>query len=232
MIREVREISRDEAIPFLMRVHYARSVPQLMHCFGLFVDNVLCGVVTYGIPASPTLCRGLAGDEEFYNILELNRLVICDQNRNDASFLVGRSLRMLPRHRYVVSYADWGGWGHVGYIYQATNFLYTGLSASRTDVASNGKHSRTAFKKGEDHSHRQPRSRKHRYVFVCASNKREKKEMLSKIKYTVLPYPKGATRRYNTDDPQSLMPELDRHQSMSKDVQGDLFYGNILMEAK
>jgi len=228
-MREVREIERDDAIPFLMKVHYARSVPQLMYCYGLFIDNQLCGVVTYGIPASPSLCRGLAGDEEFYNILELNRLVICDPTPNNASFLVGHSLKMLPRHRYVVSYADLEAWGHVGYIYQATNFLYTGLSASRTDVASNGKHSRTAFKKGVDHSQRQPRSRKHRYVYVCASNKKEKKEMTSKINYPILPYPKGATRRYDTDKPKSLMPELDRQQKKQVEIEGNLFFDNVLM---
>ena len=174
MTREVREISHDEAIPFLMKVHYARSVPQLMYCYGLFIDNKLCGVVTYGIPASPTLCRGLAGDDEFYNVLELNRLVICDNTPNNASYLVGRSLRKLPRHRYVVSYADAEAWGHVGYIYQACNFIYTGLSASRTDTKSNGVHPRTAFRRGLDNTQRQPRRRKHRYIFVCAATERER----------------------------------------------------------
>ena len=111
MNREVREISHDEATPFFMRVHYARALPQMVHTYGLFIDNTLCGVVSYGIPASPSLCRGLAGDEEFYNVLELNRLVICDPTPNNASYLVGHSLRMLPKHRYVVSYADWGGVG-------------------------------------------------------------------------------------------------------------------------
>lgn len=169
MNRRVEEISKDDAIPFLMKVHYARSIPQIMHCYGLFIDGKLVGVVTYGIPASPSLCKGLAGEEEFSNVLELNRLVICDPAPNNASFLVGRSLRMLPRHRYVVSYADQGAWGHVGYIYQACNFLYTGLTLGRTDVDSHGIHSRHAKDKGFDITKRQPRSRKHRYIFVCAS---------------------------------------------------------------
>lgn len=228
MIRRVEEISKDDAIPFLMKVHYARSIPQLVHCYGLFIDNQLVGVVTYGIPASPSLCRGLAGEDEFYNVLELNRLVICDETPNNASYLVGHSLRLLPRHKYVVSYADQGAWGHVGYIYQACNFIYTGLSAPRTDVASNGKHSRTAYHKGMDTSHRQPRSRKHRYIYVCASSRRELREMKSKIKYQSLPYPKGETRRYDTHNPKSLMPELDRQMKKSVEIQGNLFFSNIL----
>ena len=168
-MRKVEQISNDDARPVLMKVHYARSIPQLMFCFGLFIDDKLCGVVTYGIPASPSLCRGLAGEDEFYNILELNRLVICDETPNNASFLVGRSLRLLPKHRYVVSYADQGAWGHVGYVYQACNFLYTGLTESRTDVDSHGIHCRHAFDKGFDTTKRQPRSQKHRYIDVCAT---------------------------------------------------------------
>ena len=230
MNRRVEEISKDDAIPFLMKVHYARSVPQLMHCYGLFIDDKLCGVVTYGIPASPPLCRGLAGEDEFYNILELNRLVICDPTPNNASYLVGRSLRLLPRHKYVVSYADQGAWGHVGYVYQACNFLYTGLSAVRTDTKADGKHPRTAYRIGADNTKRQPRSRKHRYIYICASREREREEMKAKLRYPILPYPKGETRRYDTEHPESLMPELDRQMHKKVEVQGNLFFGNVLEE--
>ena len=51
--------------------------------------------------------------------------------------LVGRSLRLLPKPSVVVSYADTAQ-GHVGYVYQAANFIYTGLSAKRTDWKKTG----------------------------------------------------------------------------------------------
>lgn len=229
-MREVIEIEKEDALPFLLRVHYARSVPQLMYCYGLLIDGTLCGVVTYGIPASPNLCEGLAGEEERYNVLELNRLVICDNTPNNASFLVSHSLKMLPRHRYVVSYADFGAWGHVGYVYQACNFLYTGMSAKRTDVKCNGVHPRTAFRQGMNTSERQQRSPKHRYVYVCASDRKEKKEMIAKIRYPILPYPKGETRRYDTDNPSSLMPETERRMNKHTEVQGNLFFDNVLVD--
>lgn len=72
----VRRIEYQDAIPFLKEIHYARRVPNITDAFGLFLDNEMIGVVTYGIPASKPLCIGLAGVENQYNVKELNRLVI------------------------------------------------------------------------------------------------------------------------------------------------------------
>lgn len=73
-------------------------------------DKVI-GCVTYGQPASPSLCKGIAGEENRKNVLELNRLVILPEynGTNAASYLVGHSLKQLPHRTFVVSYADWGG---------------------------------------------------------------------------------------------------------------------------
>ena len=54
--------------------------------------------------------------------------------------------------------------------------------------------------------------------------------MKAKIRYKILPYPKGETRRYDTDHPESLMPELDRQMHKKVEVQGNLFFGNVLEE--
>ena len=161
----VRRIEYGETKPFLLGIHYARRMPCITDAFGLFVNEKMVGVVTYGVPASPNLCVGLAGYENRKRILELNRLVLLpdEQQQNNASYLVSHSLKMLQSiygYVFVVSYADWGGWGHVGYVYQATNFLYTGLTKARTDIKPiNGGHSRH-YKKGEPQ--RVQRSAKHR----------------------------------------------------------------------
>jgi len=168
--------------------------------------GVLIGCVTYGQPASPTLCSGLAGSENKRNVMELNRLVMLPEynGQNRASYLVGQSLKMLPKHTYVVSYADWGGWGHVGYVYQATNFLYTGLTKARTDKYSESGHSRH-YKEGE--TRRQPRSAKHRYIYLVG-DKRERKTMLKELRYAVIKeYPKGETRKYDTNNPVGRMSD-------------------------
>ena len=131
-----------------------------------------------------------------------------ENNRNESSFLVSNSIKMLPKPTIVVSYADTAQ-GHVGYIYQATNFIYTGLSANRVDWTIKGqehKHSKTISdgmtlesikdKYGDDFYYTE-RSRKHRYIFFHGS-KMDKKIMASKLKYEVLPYPKGDSSRYDS----------------------------------
>lgn len=204
--KEVRCIDYDEIKPFVMRVHYARRMPCVNYAFGLFVDGNLVGCVTYGVPASHNLCVGLAGSENQDRVLELNRLVLLPNynGKNYASFLVGRSLKMLPNKTFVVSYAD-TAWSHVGYVYQATNFLYTGLSAQRTDVwQPTGKHSR--HQEQSDKSIRQTRSRKHRYVYLVG-DKRTKKQMREELRYRVISeYPKGDEKHYNTHSPQMVNP--------------------------
>lgn len=111
---------------------------------------------------------------------------------------------MLPNRTFVVSYAD-TGWGHVGYVYQATNFLYTGMSAKRVDTYQpEGKHCRNYDKDNHSDLH-QTRNPKHRYVYLVG-NKRERREMLKELRYPIMPYPKGESRHYDTDNPQIVIP--------------------------
>lgn len=198
--RYVRRISYEEVKPFLLNIHYARRIPCITDAFGLIYEGKLIGIVTYGIPASHSLCIGLAGEENQDNIKELNRLCLLPEynGNNNASFLVGKSLKLLDNGTFVVSYAD-TAWGHYGYIYQATNFLYTGKTKERTDKFVDGGHSRH-YEKFEGSGLRQSRSAKHRYIYLVG-DKRTKKRMLSELKYKIQPYPKGKDTRYNVDDP-------------------------------
>lgn len=168
---------------------------------------MLEGVVTYGVPASPSLVVGLAGKENRNKVLELNRLAIRPglNGENRASYLVSHSLKMLPNETYVVSYAD-TGWTHIGYVYQACNFLYTGLSAKRVDTYQpTGKHSRNYDKENHSDLH-QTRNPKHRYIYLVG-DKRTKKKMRAALRYKVFDkYPKGDERRYDTNDPKIAIP--------------------------
>jgi hypothetical protein len=86
----------------------------------------------------------------------------------------------------------------VGYVYQATNWYYTGITKPRTDKYSESGHARH-YAEGE--TRRQPRTAKHRYVYLVG-NKREKKEMLKELRYTIIEqYPKGNSRHYDTSAP-------------------------------
>jgi len=204
---EVKQITRADCEPFVIGIHYAHRWPSISYAYGLFLEGELTGVVAYGTPASATLKLGLAGDEYKADILELNRLCLSDNRPNEASMLVGRSLRMLPNNKLIVSYADMEQ-GHKGYVYQATNFLYCGLSAKRTDWKVKGRehlHGQTIAdefrgvknraqamrdKYGDDF-YLKPRPRKHRYVYLHG-DRRWKKAARAAMKYKVEDYPKGA----------------------------------------
>jgi hypothetical protein len=201
---EVQQITRAMCSRFILCIHYAKRWPSVSLAYGLIRDGVLVGVITYGTPPSAPLRRGLAGDEYTKCVLELNRLCLRDNLKNEASMLVGRSLRMIEGNHIVVSFADTAQ-DHIGIVYQATNFLYCGLSAKRTDWKVKGKehlHGQTIAdefrgvknraqamrdKYGDDF-HLAPRPRKHRYVMMVG-DKRFKKKARAALKYKTEVYP-------------------------------------------
>jgi len=182
----IRAVSYEQTKPYILGIHYAKRMPNVMYAYGLFADDELIGVVTYGMPASPWLCKGVCGEEYKREVLELNRLVLKNNMPNEASRLVSASLKQLPKPRIIVSYADTAQ-GHTGYIYQACNFLFTGTTKPRTDMAAkDGKHSR--HHKG-DRNNRVQRSAKHRYV-IFLGDKREKRAYREALNYPIQDYPK------------------------------------------
>ena len=202
----VREITRADCEEFILNIHYARRWPSISYAFGLFDGDDLIGIVTYGTPPSAPLRRGIAGDEHIADVLELNRLCLRHNRKNEASMLVGRSLKMIPKNKIVVSFADTEQ-GHIGSVYQAANFIYCGLSAKRTDWKVKGLehlHGQTIadeFRgvKNRAEAMRQkygsdfylaPRPRKHRYVYIVGS-KSYKKRVLAALRYPQEPYPKA-----------------------------------------
>jgi len=201
----IKKIARIDCEPFIIGIHYAKRWPSISYAFGLFDEDELIGVVTYGTPPSAPLKRGLAGDEFKGDVIELNRLCLKYNRKNEASQLVGASLRMIGENKIIVSFADTEQ-EHKGIIYQATNFTYHGLSAKRTDWKVKGKehlHGQTIadeFRgvknraqamrdKYGDGFYLKPRPRKHRYIYVIG-NKKFKKAARKAIKYKEEKYPK------------------------------------------
>lgn len=218
---EVRPIPYDEVREWLLFKHYAHRIPSISFAFGLYNKELrMVGVCTYGVPASPSLVSGAISEEYADKFFELNRLVVDDGlPRNTLSFFVATTLKMLPRPMVVVSYAD-SEQGHHGYIYQATNWLYTGMTKPHSEYSVDGgenKHSRhlldeygginEAKAKGVKMNVGQ-RSIKYRY-FQFLGDKRQKRDMLRKFKYEILnEYPKGDNKRYDASykpSPQGLL---------------------------
>ena len=192
---EVIQIKKEETYEWLTKRHYAKRIPNIMFAFGLYKNNILIGVITYGMPPSPSLCVGICGIEYKNKVIELNRLCLLKNYKNHASYLISKSLKLLPQPSVVVSYAD-TSMNHIGYVYQASNFIYSGLSAKRTDVDTGEKHARHC--ENFDISIRKNRPQKHRYIYFVA-NKKQKKHLLQSLNYKILPYPKGNNLNYKTE---------------------------------
>lgn len=194
-----------------LKKHYAKRLPPIEYAFGLWDnDGIMQGIVTYGTPISSTL-RSLWGNK--YKLMELNRLVINEGlEKNVLSFLVAQSLKQMPKPMVLVSYADTSK-NHTGYIYQATNWFYTGLSAVFKDYYVKGMehlHNGTIIDMSRGQENRVEwlrerfgeklimidRPRKHRYFFFIG-NKKECKEMKQMLPYVIESYPKGDNIRYD-----------------------------------
>lgn len=179
----------------ILELHYAKRKPSISWAYGYYEGTELVGVLTIGKPASNTLCDGVAGKENSKRVYELNRLVFSKHITNGASKLIAYALKDLKKNNLIiVSYSD-SGMNHYGYVYQATNWMYTGRTKERTDkYVPFGKHSR--HYDGENNHLRVVRTSKHRYIYVTA-NKKEKKRLTNDIKYPIIKeYPKGELVHY------------------------------------
>jgi hypothetical protein len=207
----VHQITFRDAEPWILKKHYAKRIPPISYAFGAYDGSVLIGIVTYGVPLSSTLRSGVCGEEWESCVLELNRLC-CKNEKNIASRLVSNSMQLIPQPKIIVSYADTAQ-GHIGYVYQATNFIYTGMTSKMFDWKVKGRgdlhhcsigdefrgqenRSQKMKEKYGDLLYKEERSQKHRYVYFIGNTK-QKKQMREKLKYTIHPYPKGETKKYD-----------------------------------
>ena len=167
-----RKIQVANANRVFIKNHYAHRGVPISECFGAYMKDkfrTLVGAISFGKPASNSLCEGCCGKENAYRVYELNRLWMSDIcPKNSESRFIGWSLRILKQLHpewILVSYADTAQ-KHMGIIYRATNWTYTGLSAERGfDWGKNdGKHSRHSIIGGECYE-KVKRSRKHRYFY-------------------------------------------------------------------
>lgn len=207
----IRKIPNDLAQAVVVKEHYLHRKAPCSFAFGLFdpakkednqlfSDSKLVGVVIYGTPSSSALRVGICGVEEKDNVMELTRLWVSDEvGKNGESYLIGNTLKLVDKE-IIVSYAEIQQ-GHLGIVYQATNWIYTGLSAKRTNwnIEGNNSHSQTLADKYSSKELKQmlgnsfnlvDRPRKHRYVYFNC-NRYRKLDLIAKLKYPISPYPKA-----------------------------------------
>ena len=127
---EVKPIPFRVVKTLMVRHHYLHSMPggtQL--AFGVFDGELLVGALTLGV--GPKNAYRLVKGAKPHACMMLTRFWLSDGlPPNAASRVIGVVLRALRRNTdlgFLVTYAD-PEYGHVGTIYQATGWVYTGLS--------------------------------------------------------------------------------------------------------
>lgn len=130
-----------EARSFIEQWHYARGTSNTAtERHGLYhvEDNRLMGVALW-MPPTRRAAESICSD--WQSVLSLSRLAIHpDAPRNSASFLLGKSMKLLsPRWKMLLTYADTHQ-GHTGGIYLATNWTRVGyVPAGDTWVDDDGR---------------------------------------------------------------------------------------------
>ena len=220
----VKSIDSEQCKEWLLKKHYLKRMTSFTYSFGLFENTLLVGIITFGNAIPLNMKKSLFGEKYMHLVYELNRLCTNDNlDKNANSFFISESFKLLPKPLIIVSYAD-KSFGHNGYIYQATNFIFTGESHTQLDWKLKGKehlHSRTlmdefAFtenrveklkEKYGDQLYQVRREPKYRYLYIIA-NKNFKKEIMNYKLFEIKKYPKGDNKKYDASYKPIIQTEL------------------------
>jgi len=176
--------------------HYSKSIPKSkLVKIGVWEDNIYIGCVIYSYGATPDLVKpyGLKMNEG----CELTRIAL-NKHQSPVSRIMAISLKLLkksnPGLKLVVSFAD-SNENHHGGIYQATNWVYSGMSSGcyffkdkkgkiwhPRNVSENLSLSGKIIKPSQ--CEKIWKSGKHRYLMPLDDNMRKQVQQLAK------PYPK------------------------------------------
>ena len=197
---KVQPIPFNASKTIIEREHYLHSMPGgTCLAFGAFVKGRLLGAATFG--SGPMLAHKLVEGTNPKDCLTLTRLWLSDElPPNSESRFLGVMLRAIKKNtsiKFLVSYADPSA-GHLGIIYQATGWLYTGLSSamplydlgdgkprhSRSLSHAYGTHSVRYFEQNNVPITLVAQSAKHRYIYFLD------KEYRNRLKVSTFPYPK------------------------------------------
>lgn len=194
----VKKANRD-AIKYACRYfHYAKSCPIIKIGYNVYNDNnEWCGVILFGPGANKNL--GNTYNLEPNDVVELVRVALNGKQEFTSkalSMCIREIKKDFPEIKLIVSYADTQQ-KHLGIIYQATNWIYTGVSIAKSFVIDGKKTHARSIKSKYGFTKKQTLLRdghqvdiikdkvKHKYLFPL--HKSIKKQIISLSK----PYPKS-----------------------------------------
>jgi len=196
----------------VMNWHYSRKMPKAkLVRVGAWEDRRFIGVVLFGSGAGNSTNGSQYGLATSGQVAELVRVALRD-HQTPVSRIVAIAFRFLrkvnPDLRLVVSFADTTQ-GHHGGIYQAGNWLYTGITSGDREFHVNGQilhpkavymrkwvQSETWLRENIDPAARLVKTPgKHRYLMPLDDDIR------SRLQPLVKPYPKRAKQATDGDQP-------------------------------
>ena len=178
------------------KYHYSKTAPNgRKMAFAIFEEEQFIGVILYSLGSNPQIAKPFGLEQG--QVIELTRIALKD-HKNYVSYYIGKTLKIIkhksPRVKIIVSYADKDLQNHHGGIYQATNWLYLGVSESNSFEyywKDKWTHTRTLnnYNKNKEQylKSKLPKrksSDKHKYIYCIDKDLREKYIFQSK------PYPK------------------------------------------
>jgi len=197
----VKEIDGHTAGQIAKQYHYLHRIPPITISTGLYINNELAGILILGHSPNQFTFR-MFGDQYSKRGLELNRLFVHDwAPHNSESFLISQSLKITnrnyPQYIIIVAYAD-PEQGHIGIVYQASNWIYTGKTRRRYSAIINGKqyHERAVSRTFGNMTNAKNigatiigHEPKHRYIYLLGS-KKERKTLHNNLPWKPMDYPK------------------------------------------
>jgi len=200
----MKEVPHKIAKEYIEKNHYSHKIPQAIKFrFGFYYDDKLIGCCIYSVPANYHCVSCLFDDEQQLICVELSRFYGEDDTcKNFESYCISKTFDILKdKYDFILSYAD-SYFNHVGTIYQALNFLYLGKTNKETRFLYNDKLITRRALGRNGNSEKEDREKllllgakqikmpgKYKYIYLIC-NRRRKKELLKKLKCSVLPYPK------------------------------------------
>jgi hypothetical protein len=132
----VKPIIAQAANAVVRAYHYSGKVVNnsQLH-FGVYLDGVLLGAMSFGHPIDRYKLLGLVRDTKWTGMMELNRMAFSDRlPRNSESRALAVAFRLIRQHyphiKWVVSFADATQSGD-GTIYRAAGCVLTGIKPNR-----------------------------------------------------------------------------------------------------
>lgn len=133
---QLRVIPSKIANDFIRKHHYSGKVVNnsKLH-FGVFYNDSLHGVMSFGPPLDKSKMLGLVEGTKWNGVLELNRMAFDDVlPRNSESRAISIACKLIkknaPEVKWIISFADGCSCGD-GTIYRASGFILTGIKKNK-----------------------------------------------------------------------------------------------------